>query len=131
MTTKNSPSARAIALAFALDLALVIVFAAVGRASHDSNPIGLGLFVTAWPFVAALVIAWLVSGALRRPTALWPHGVVVWLVTVAGGLGVRVWSGDTAALPFVIVTTLTLALFLLGWRVIATLVLRQRGRKAQ
>ena len=43
-----------------LDLLLVAVFAAVGRASHGESV--AGVFVTAWPFLVACLIAWL----LRR-----------------------------------------------------------------
>ena len=41
-------------LSFVLDAALVVTFAAVGRASHDSD-VWTGLAITAWPFLAALL----------------------------------------------------------------------------
>ncbi len=104
----------------------MLAFAALGRASHDTAPFGIGLVTTAWPFVVALVIAWAASFALRKPTAIVPTGLIIWLVTAAGGLGIRVLSGDTAAVPFIVVATITLAILLLGWRLIVTLVARKR-----
>jgi hypothetical protein len=60
---------------------------------------------------------------------LWPNGVCIWLITVAGGMALRILSGETAALPFVAVTIVVLALFLLGSRMIATLVTRRTARR--
>ncbi|MFC4139959.1 MULTISPECIES: DUF3054 domain-containing protein [unclassified Microbacterium] len=118
--------------AFVLDALLVLVFAAIGRASHSEDP--TGFLLTAWPFLVALVVghllAFLLPGRPRRPWGmLW--GLVVWVVTVAGGMLVRVLSGDTAAVPFIIVATITLGVFLLGWRGIAALVRRRRPHGAQ
>ena len=127
MTTPSRPAAKTAVLSFLVDFALVVAFAAIGRASHDTTPFGVGLITTAWPFVVALAIAWLVSLGWRRPTALVPTGIVVWLVTAAGGLGIRVLSGDTAAVPFIIVATITLAVFLLGWRLVAMLATKRRA----
>ena len=107
---------------------LVLIFAAIGRASHDENP--AGFLLTAWPFLIALLVghalAALLPGRPRRPwSLLW--GAVVWIVTVAGGMLIRVLSGDTAEVPFIIVATLVLGVFLVGWRAIAALVRRRRS----
>lgn len=125
-----SPS-RTVVGAFALDAVLVIVFAGIGRATHEGDPFGpagLGLASTAWPFLVALAVGWLLSFAWRRPLAIGRTGVPVWAVTVAGGMLLRAASGQGTALAFVIVATITLAAFLVGWRVIATLVTRSRPR---
>lgn len=128
MSDSPSPrSPRAITLAVVVDLALVVTFAAIGRASHDESAFGPGLFTTAWPFVAALAVAWIISLAWRRPLAPLRTGLPVWLITVAGGMVLRAVSGQGTAFAFIIVATLTLALFLIGWRVIAALVTRRRG----
>lgn len=110
-----------------LDALLVLVFAVIGRLSHDEDP--GGFLVTAWPFLAALLAGHLVAALLRaRPRRPWSlaWGVVVWAVTVVVGLLLRVVTGDTAQLPFVVVATLVLGLFLVGWRALAG-VLRRRG----
>lgn len=118
--------------ALIVDALLVLVFAAIGRASHQEDP--AGFLLTAWPFLVALVVghllALLLPGRPRRPwSLLW--GAVVWIVTVAGGMLVRVLSGDTAETPFIIVAAVVLAVFLLGWRGIAALVRRLRGGPAE
>lgn len=115
--------------ALALDAALVLVFAAIGRATHDGDvfgPGGLGLAETAWPFLAALAAGWMVSLAWRRPSAALRSGIPIWLVTVAGGMLLRAVSGQGTALAFVIVATVTLAVLLIGWRGVAALVRRRR-----
>ncbi|MFT3886785.1 MAG: DUF3054 domain-containing protein [Arachnia sp.] len=107
-----------------LDLVLVVLFAGIGRASHGESV--LGVFVTAWPFLAACLVAWLILGVLKDDGVGWRGAAVVWLVTWAGGLALRVSAGDTAQPAFVIVAALTLALFLGGWRLIRALVRRRR-----
>lgn len=122
-----SSSRRSPALALLLDVVLVFVFAAIGRATHDGDvlgPFGSGLATTAWPFVAALLIGWLVTRAWRRPSAVVRTGLPVWAITVALGMVLRGLSGQGIAVAFVIVATLTLALLLLGWRGIARLASR-------
>lgn len=110
-----------------VDAVFVLVFAAIGRASHDENP--LGFLITAWPFLVALVVghalAALVPARPRRPWSLgW--GLIVWVVTVAGGMLLRLATGDTAETPFIVVATLVLAAMLLGWRLVALLARRYR-----
>lgn len=124
-----SSSRRSPALALLLDIVLVVVFAAIGRATHDGDvlgPFGSGLATTAWPFVAALLIGWAVTRAWRRPTAVVRTGLPVWAITVALGMVLRALSGQGVAVAFVIVATITLAVFLLGWRGIARLAARRR-----
>lgn len=124
-----SSSRRSPALALLLDIVLVVVFAAIGRATHDGDvlgPLGSGLATTAWPFVAALLIGWLVTRAWRRPTAVVRTGLPVWAITVALGMVLRALSGQGVAVAFIIVATITLAVFLLGWRGVARLAARRR-----
>ena len=73
----------------------------------------------------------LAAGLARRPRRPWSlsWGAIVWIVTVAGGMLLRIATGDTAQLPFIIVATITLGVFLLGWRVIALLVRRRRASR--
>ncbi len=109
---------RASVLAFLLDAVLVVAFAATGRASHDSDVLA-GLWHTSWPFLAGLLMAWVAVRAWRSPTAIVPTGLVIWVVTVVGGMLLRALSGQGTALPFVVVATLTLLVLLIGWRLIA------------
>lgn len=117
--------------AIIVDAVFVLVFAAIGRASHDENP--LGFLLTAWPFLVALVVghalAALVPARPRRPWSLgW--GLIVWVATVAGGMLLRLATGDTAETPFIIVAALVLAAMLLGWRLIALLARRYRAPRS-
>lgn len=126
MSKPTRPTARTIALAVVLDVLLVVTFTAIGRASHEKEAFAIGLFTTAWPFVAALAIGWVATLAWRAPTAIVRTGVPLWLITVVGGMLLRAVSGQGTALPFIIVATITVAIFLLGWRTIVTLVQRRR-----
>ena len=103
----------------AADIVLVLLFALSGRSSHSESLTAGAVLATAWPFLAALAAGWLITRLWKAPLRLWPQGVCLWLITVAGGMLLRVLSGSTAELPFVIVATLVLALFLLGHRLIA------------
>ncbi|MGJ0390791.1 DUF3054 domain-containing protein [Microbacterium sp. CGR1] len=117
--------------ALVLDAVLVLVFAVIGRASHDEDP--GGFLLTAWPFIVALLVGHLVAALLPgRPRQPWSlaWGAVVWAVTVVGGLLLRVASGDTAQVAFIIVTALVLGVFLIGWRAAAAL-LRRRAARAR
>jgi hypothetical protein len=114
-------------VALAVDAVLVVVFAAIGRASHDES-VFPGLLGTAWPFLVALAAGWLLSLAWRAPSAPVRSGVPVWVVTVAGGMLLRAVSGQGVQLAFVIVATLVLLLFLVGWRALWALVQRGRAR---
>lgn len=106
-----------------------MVFAAIGRATHDGDilgPSGVGLATTAWPFLAALAVGWVVTRAWRAPLAVVRTALPVWAVTVALGMVLRAVSGQGVAVAFVIVAAITLALFLAGWRGIVSLSTRAR-----
>ncbi len=129
-----TPPRRSPAVALVVDVVLVIVFAAIGRATHDGDvlgPFGSGLATTAWPFVAALLLGWLVARAWHAPLAIVRTALPVWAVTVVLGMLLRAVSGQGVAVAFVIVAAITLALFLLGWRGVAQLVTRARRARAR
>lgn len=121
-------SARAVIGAALLDAAFVVVFAAIGRASHAEDVLG-GLAVTAWPFLVALAAGWAVALAWRAPAAPLRTGIPVWALTVVGGMLLRAVSGQGVQVAFVIVASLVLGLFLIGWRAVALLVRRARSRR--
>ncbi|WP_054815390.1 DUF3054 domain-containing protein [Nocardia arizonensis] len=113
---------------FGVDLALVILFAAIGRGSHGEAVVS-GLLETVWPFAVGLVLGWAIAFAVwlrfvpethRRSDfdarRAWPTGVVIWLTTVGCGMMLRAITGQGVAASFVVVATIVLALFLLGWR---------------
>jgi hypothetical protein len=122
------PAGRLVAGSFALDVMLVLAFAAIGRASHGEDWL-VGLGMTAWPFLVGLVAGWLITRAWRAPAAPVRTGLGVWAATVVGGMLLRSASGQGTAVAFIVVATLTLCLFLVGWRLIAALVARSRSRR--
>jgi hypothetical protein len=111
-----------------LDVVLVLAFVLIGRGSHGENVVA-GALTTFWPFAVGLLVGWLATIALRRPLALWPTGVIVWLATLVVGMLLRVVSGQGIAVSFVIVATVVLAVFLIGWRAVALLVQRLAARR--
>ncbi|WKK70839.1 DUF3054 domain-containing protein [Rathayibacter oskolensis] len=112
-------------LGLGLDVVLVLVFVLIGRRSHDEGSEVAGLLVTLWPFLVALLAGWLLSRSWRSPDQLVPSGIVVWATTVIGGMLLRIASGQGVQWSFVIVTTLVLALLLLGRRALTQLVGRR------
>jgi Protein of unknown function (DUF3054) len=115
---------RSARVAVVLDIACVLIFVIIGRASHTKGESLAGIASTSWPFLAGLGAGWLASRAWRRPLAIRPSGLVVWLSTVVVGMILRVVSGQGAAAGFIGVALVFLALFLLGWRLLARLVRR-------
>lgn len=116
--------------ALAIDAVLVVVFAAIGMLQHHGGFTAAGLLETAWPFLAALALGWLVALAWRAPARPVRTGLPVWLVTVAGGMLLRALAGGGTAIAFIIVAAVTLLLFLLGWRLVAAAASRIRARRA-
>jgi hypothetical protein len=114
---------RSARLAVVLDVACVLVFVIIGRASHGEGLIGVAS--TAWPFLAGLAGGWLATAGLAgrawQPSGLWPAGVGAWLGTVALGMLFRVVSGQGTAPAFIGVALAFLGLFLLGWRLLGRL----------
>ncbi len=112
------------------DVALVIVFAAVGRASHDEgNPV-IGALSTAWPFLVGTAVGWLVVRMMRRS---WPlevgPGITVWFATLLFGMLLRRVTEQGTAVSFVMVAAVVLAVFLIGWRALAARGWRVRDRQ--
>ena len=129
MTSRRAPAPTTIALAAVADLVLVLVFVLIGRGSHDEGFSIAGSLNTAWPFVVGLVTGWLVARAWRFPRGVTHPGVVIWASTAVVGVALRAISGQGVAVSFMIVTAIVLAVFLLGWRLIAAVVSRRRARR--
>ena len=124
-TARTTPSPRSAVVALAIDAALVVVFAAIGRASHAEDLLA-GLATTAWPFLLALLIGWAASRAWRDPRAPLRTGLPVWIVTVSGGMLLRAVSGQGVQVAFIVVAAFVLLLLLVGWRLVAALIPRIR-----
>lgn len=103
--------------ALATDVVCVVVFCTIGRRSHDEGLNLVGIAETAWPFLSGTAVGWLLSRGWRRPAAVVPTGVAVWVCTVVVGMLLRKATSAGVAPSFVVVASLSTALLLLGWRV--------------
>ncbi len=110
-----------------VDVLLVLLFAGLGRRTHALD--AAGLLSTAWPFLAGLLLGWLVWRVHRAPSAIWPRGVALWLTTVAVGMALRLTVGEGTAPSFVLVTLVVLGVFLLVPRALVTALRRARTRR--
>ena len=111
-----------------VDIGCVLVFCAVGRRSHDEGLNLAGVAATAWPFLTGTLLGWVLSRGWRRPTAVAPTGLTVWVCTVAVGMLLRKVSSAGVAVSFVVVASTVTALLLLGWRAALLPVLRRRAK---
>jgi MFS-type transporter involved in bile tolerance (Atg22 family) len=110
---------RRLAIAAAADVAVIVVFVAIGRDSHNEGAAVDGIVSVAAPFLIALVIGWVAAQAWKRPLQV-EAGFIIWPITVAVGMVLRRFVFDRGtALPFIIVATLFTGLFLVGWRLVA------------
>lgn len=118
--------ARGAVMAFAADIACLVLFAVVGRQSHRESLDSAGVLVTLWPFLAGLVVAWSIGRLWRAPMRLAPAGVGAWAGALTLGMLLRAVSGQGVEVAFVLVAAVVLAVLLLGWRAVAAL-LGRRG----
>jgi heme/copper-type cytochrome/quinol oxidase subunit 3 len=128
-----------------VDALLVVLFATIGRSNHGESLTPAGIIETAWPFLLALAVGWAfayVLSAIRghepgqaqtfSPGRIFPEGVIIWVSTVAVGMTARgLLTEDGVQVSFVIVATIVLGIFLLGWRAIARVVLARRQASAR
>lgn len=117
-----------------IDILMVIAFVLIGRRSHEETFDLAGTWHTAWPFLAALAVGWIVTRAWRSPDTVWPTGVLIWAITVAGGMLLRAVSGQGTDIAFIIVATVTVGSFFIGWRLLGVwierLARKRREKKA-
>jgi hypothetical protein len=109
-------------LAIALDLVVLIGFAAVGRRSHGEGGALADTLAVAWPFV----VAWLaVAGASRALVRIAPlPAAISWLAAWPLALILRALSGRGDAPSFAVVALVVPLVALTGWRLAARLALR-------
>ncbi len=117
------------------DAVSVVVFVAIGRDAHHHVVGVAGIASTAWPFLAGVAVGWaavaVVAARGRRRLGLVSAGLVVWPVTVAVGMVLRVMAGQGTEAAFVAVALAFVGLFLLGWRLAALVAVRVRRPPAQ
>jgi hypothetical protein len=109
-----------IAVGLGLDMALICLFAAIGRHSHGQSDTLLAVGATALPFLTGMAIGWLISSiSFGHAPLRVPEAIPVWAATVGIGMAVRVLTGAGTAFSFIVVTTVFLGSVLLGWRALA------------
>ncbi|MEK8228481.1 DUF3054 domain-containing protein [Oerskovia sp. M15] len=112
-----------------LDVVAVLAFAAGGRATHSEDSPLAAVLTIAWPFLVGLGAGWVLLRAWRWPLAAWPTGVVLWITTWVVGMALRWATGEGLATPFLVVSAAFLLATLVGWRLVALLVLTIRSRR--
>lgn len=121
ISTETAPARydpAVVARAAAADLAAVLVFALVGRASHEEGLTAAGLLVTAWPFVVGVAGGWAGVFLARLAPVSYPAAAMMLVKTLVLGMVLRVIFTDGGApLSFVVVAGLFLGGCFFGWRV--------------
>lgn len=118
-------------LAAGLDTAMVVLFVAAGRRTHDQDPGIQGLIETAAPFVIALFIGWLATRAWRHPESLLT-GAAISAVTLVVGMLLRNFVFDRGtATSFIVVAGAFLFATLVGWRAVLVGFDAWQARRAQ
>ena len=111
-----------------LDLAAVIVFAAIGRESHAEGVDVVDVLAVAAPFAAGAAVGALAGRTWRSP-ASWSAGLVTWAGAAVLGLALRAAIEGRLPVSFAIVATISLGVLQMGWRGVARLVVAARGRR--
>ncbi|MDO5499383.1 MAG: DUF3054 domain-containing protein, partial [Propionibacteriaceae bacterium] len=109
-----------------VDVALVLAFVTLSRLSHNQSVAPDGVLGTAWPFLAGLVIGWLITRSWRS-TLTFSAALGVFTCTLAVGIAFRRITFTGAQPSFVAMAFSVLSVLLMGWRLIAYLELRRRA----
>ena len=129
MSQTRRPSLGSAIAVMLVDWLAILIFIFGGLQSHEQQ-VTLGqLLLTAWPFLVARMVA--IAVIRGRAEALWPGGVLAWLITWSLGLGVRALTGGGTALPFVLVSLGVIGGLFLGWRLLSAVVRWQSRRNAE
>lgn len=106
----------------ALDLLVVLAFAAFGRLSHYGELSALGVLETGWPFAVGMAIGWVLAGRSGRRLRGFRAGLLIWLLTLILGIALRLLTDEGAAPSFIAVSAGVLGAGMLGWRGIVAFV---------
>lgn len=120
-----------IAATAAIDLVLIVAFAALGRRTHDEGAGLAGTLTVAGPFLIGYAVA---ATVFRLDRAPWNvrRGALVAIVGVGLGLGLRGVVFDRGLAPaFVVVAFVAVTALLVGWRLIAQRLGTHRGDRRQ
>ena len=114
-----------------MDFFAIFAFAVLARMAHntEADPFTLtNVLNTLWPFLVGGAIGQAICAAAKKhPLPIAPGGVIVWLATAITGLGI--WALRNGEMPhwsFIIVATVMSGLLLLGTRLVAKMVLKDK-----
>jgi hypothetical protein len=108
------------------DLVWILLFVAIGRSAHQHGVTFSGMALTTWPFAVGLTVGWVLTWRRRRTGDTPLDGFVIVLITVAVGMVLRVVSGQGTAFAFILVAIAFLSLFMVGWRLVAKVLINRR-----
>jgi FtsH-binding integral membrane protein len=110
---------KAAGTALGIDIVAIIVFVILGRSSHhESGGFIVSTLKVAAPFLIALLAGHALSKSWQSPAAP-SKGVIIWVTTLVLGMLLRRFAfGRGTALAFIIVASLFIGLFVVGWRVV-------------
>lgn len=104
---------------------MMLLFAIIGRLSHDMEMTVTGILQTAVPFVTAWIVTGVMLGLYRAPAVTrfsraWRSTVLVTLVSVPIALVIRAYQLNEGAVVvlFQLVSWGGLLLFMLPWRLV-------------
>ncbi|WP_419219648.1 DUF3054 domain-containing protein [Gordonia sp. CPCC 206044] len=140
-TAVDVPTSRAtlpVAVTALIDFVAVTVFVLIGRSSHEEGFALIGVLQTLWPFVVGAAAGWSIAYVFAhvrasdffasefRPEQVASAGVIIWFCTVVVAMILRYLMHQGVATSFVIVATVVLGAFLIGWRAVAAGIARRR-----
>ena len=106
-------------------LSVLALVASLRETARDLS----GIAETAWPFLAALVAAWLLVRAWRAPVRVAWTGVLVWSITAALGMLLRAIFQEPMEATQLFVSSIALGVFVVGWRALVWTVRALSGAK--
>lgn len=109
-----------------LDFIFLLIFVGIGRSTHHDGATIAGFANTLWPFATGLLAGLVLTRWIRRNSLTPASGLLIVVTTIALGMALRVVSGQGTALSFIIVATVFLSIFLVGWRFVLSLFSRRR-----
>jgi uncharacterized membrane protein (UPF0136 family) len=113
------------------DVAIVLLFVAIGRSVHRHGLRLDGMISTTWPFAVGLAAGWIVVAYRRMHPASLLAGVFVTVICVIVAMVLRVSSGQGTAVAFIFVSLAFLGACMTTWRLIVTAVVHWHGEKTR
>jgi uncharacterized membrane protein len=115
----------------AVDVLCVLVFVVLGRRNHDEGTAAAGVLETSAPFLIGLAVGWFSGLARSKAVTSLRFGLWAWACTLVVGMVLRRFAFDRGtAFSFVVVATVFLGLFLVGWRLVASRLVPWGRRRA-